>query len=333
MEPNKEEQGLNRQESSQQEADRQEIKLEATGVQETDSEKTEAQEKESKEGILHYYTAIGAAAAVLTIVIIIFWQISGKTISETLGESENEKKTENSANKEEENATDDAILAVIEESLDEPVRIVSEAAIAANEKREQLLAEAAAAEEEARRQAEEEAAKAEAEARAQAEAEKAAQEQAQAEVAANAAQSGSESYAPTPTQPVQSTDSSAYVDEVIRLVNVERANAGLPPLKKNGSVCQAANTRAGETAVSFSHTRPDGRSCFTILEERGISYTSCGENIAAGYRTPEEVVRGWMNSPGHRANILNEGFEEIGVGVAEVNGTIYWVQLFIRVNW
>lgn len=320
MEPNKE-QEVNRQESNQQEITGQEI----------NSEEAESQEKESKEGLMRYYTAIGAAVVVLLIAIIIIWQASGKTISETLGEPENEKKTENSAKKEEENATGDAILAFMEESMGEPVRIVSETAIAANEKREQLLAEQAAAEEEARRKAEEEAAKAEA--RAQAEAEKAAQEQAQAETAAGVAQSGSEAYVPMSTQPAQSTDSSAYVDEVIRLVNVERANAGLSPLAKNGSICQAAGTRAGETAVSFSHTRPDGRDCFTILEEMGIFYTSCGENIAAGHRTPEEVVQGWMNSPGHRANILNERFEEIGVGVAEVNGTLYWVQLFIRVNW
>ena len=329
----KEEQEVNSQESNQHE-----IKSQEADGQEINPEEAETQEKEAKDGIMRYYVPIGAAVVVFLIAIIFIWQAGGKTISETLGESEKEKKTENSVEKEEEKATDDAVLAVIEETLGEPVRVVSEAAIAANTRREQLLAEAAAAEEEARKKAEEEAARAEAEAKAKkkAEAEKAAQEQAAASADSSSGsteQSGSDAYVPAPTQPAQSTSFSGYVDEVIRLVNIERANAGLAPLAKNGSVCQAAGTRAGETAVSFSHTRPDGRSCFTILEEMGIFYTSCGENIAAGYRTPEEVVRGWMNSPGHRANILDESFEEIGVGVAEVNGTLYWTQLFIRVNW
>ena len=326
MEPNKEKQEMAGQELSRQEASEQEIKL----------EEAEPQEKESKEGIMRYYTAIGAAVVVFLIAVIFIWQAGGKTISETLGDSENEKKTENSVKKEDEKATGEAILALTEELLDEPVRIVSEAAFSASTKREQLLAEANA-EEEARKQAEEEAAKAEAEAKAkaQAEAERAAQEQAAAgnPSSENAEQSASDTNVETPSQFVQSESLSAYVDEVIRLVNIERTNAGLSPLAKNVSVCQAANTRAVEIVTTFAHVRPDGRSCFSILEEMGISYTSCGENIAMGQRTPEEVVQAWMNSPGHRANILNEGFEEIGVGVAEVNGTLYWVQLFRRVNW
>ena len=326
MEPNKEKQEMAGQELSRQEASEQEIKL----------EEAEPQEKESKEGIMRYYTAIGAAVVVFLIAVIFIWQAGGKTISETLGDSENEKKTENSVKKEDEKATGEAILALTEELLDEPVRIVSEAAFSASTKREQLLAEANA-EEEARKQAEEEAAKAEAEAKAkaQAEAERAAQEQAAAgnPSSENAEQSASDTNVETPSQFVQSESLSAYVDEVIRLVNIERTNAGLSPLAKNGSACQAANTRAVEIVSLFDHVRPDGRSCFSILEEMGISYTSCGENIAMGQRTPEEVVQAWMNSPGHRANILNEGFEEIGVGIAEVNGTLYWVQLFIRVNW
>lgn len=328
------------QKSSQQEASGQEINPKKADGQKLNSEQGEVREKEAKDGIMRYYAAIGAAVVVFLIAVIFIWQAGGKTISETLGNSENGKKTENSEKKDEEKATDEAILAVTEELLDEPVRIVSEAAIVANTRREQLLAEAAAAEEEARRQAEEEAAKAEAEAKAKAkaEAEKAARERAQAEASGNSSsgsegQSGSDAYVEVPSQFVQSESLSAYADEVIQLVNIERANAGLSPLAKNVSACQAANIRAVETVTIFEHIRPDGRSCFSVLEETGISYTSCGENIAMGQRTPEEVVRAWMNSPGHRANILQEGFEEIGVGIAEVDGTLYWVQLFIRVNW
>jgi uncharacterized protein YkwD len=88
--------------------------------------------------------------------------------------------------------------------------------------------------------------------------------------------------------------------------------------------------RAEELIQSFSHTRPDGTSCFTAFDEFGVDYRAAGENIAAGQKTPEDVVNSWMNSSGHRANILSENFTAIGVGVAEdVNGTLYWVQMFI----
>ena len=87
--------------------------------------------------------------------------------------------------------------------------------------------------------------------------------------------------------------------------------------------------RAQEIAQSFSHTRPDGSSCFTILEEFGVSYRAAGENIAMGQRTPEEVMDGWMNSSGHRANILNGTFTSIGVGYyVDGAGAAHWVQIF-----
>lgn len=288
---------------------------------------------------------IGAVVIAVLIIFGIMWQASGKTISETWEEPESSKKTENAGKKdkndkgEEETVTDGAIQVVVEESLGEPVKIVSEAAVEAQTKRDELLAQQAAAteaEENARKQAEAEAAeKAKAEAKAQADAEKKAQHAAQTQQSENSApESGGGSQEatdiPSTSKPV---DFNGYVDEVIRLVNVERANAGLAPLAKNGAVCQAAEVRASEIGVSFSHTRPDGRSCFTVFEEFGISYTACGENIALGHQTAEEVVRGWMNSPGHRANILNEDFEEIGVGVCDVNGVLHWAQLFLRVNW
>lgn len=130
---------------------------------------------------------------------------------------------------------------------------------------------------------------------------------------------------------LQSGDSSRYVDEVIRLVNIERANAGLDPLVKSDILCQIAEARASEIKILFSHTRPNGTKCFTILKEYGISYKLCAENIAAGQKTPAKVVEDWMNSPGHRANILDPRVQEIGVGVVYVEDgyhRYYWAQLF-----
>lgn len=124
------------------------------------------------------------------------------------------------------------------------------------------------------------------------------------------------------------TGLSGYASEVLRLVNVERAKAGLGALTTNSTLTAAANKRAQETKQSFSHTRPNGTSCFTVLGEYGISYRTAGENIAYGQKTPQEVVNGWMNSPGHRANILKSSFGKVGIGVYESNGVIYWTQLF-----
>ncbi|MCI8871121.1 MAG: hypothetical protein HFF39_11425 [Lawsonibacter sp.] len=121
-------------------------------------------------------------------------------------------------------------------------------------------------------------------------------------------------------------DPSSYISEVVRLTNAERAKEGLPALAVSEQAMQAAAVRAEELKELFDHTRPDGRRCFTALDEAGVSYRGAGENIASGYRTPAAVVEGWMNSPGHRANIMNQSFTAIGVGYAEGN---QWVQLFI----
>ena len=122
---------------------------------------------------------------------------------------------------------------------------------------------------------------------------------------------------------------SEYAQEVVRLVNIERERAGLAPLTMDATLSAAAQVRAQEIDVSFSHTRPDGTSCFTVLKEFGIGYRACGENIAKGSPSPARVVEGWMNSAGHRANILNENFTTIGVGVhADAAGTLHWAQLF-----
>ncbi len=133
----------------------------------------------------------------------------------------------------------------------------------------------------------------------------------------------------TTTKPETTTNDSSYANQVLQLVNQERAKAGLSALTTNATLTSAANVRAKETVQSFSHTRPNGTSFSTVLKEFNISYRAAGENIAYGQKTPQEVVTGWMNSPGHRANILNANFGKIGIGVHKAsNGTIYWSQLF-----
>lgn len=113
---------------------------------------------------------------------------------------------------------------------------------------------------------------------------------------------------------------------VVELVNQERAKQGLSPLSTMTNLTAAANIRAPELVTLFDHNRPNGTKCYTALSEANVTgYFTAGENIAAGYRTPEAVMNGWMNSPGHRANILNSSFTHIGVGY--YNG--YWVQMFI----
>lgn len=133
----------------------------------------------------------------------------------------------------------------------------------------------------------------------------------------------------TPPAIVQPSTVSAYAQEVARLVNIERAAAGLAPLRLDETLCAAAQRRAEEIDISFSHTRPNGSSSFSVLKEFGFTYRAVGENIAKGSPTPQRVVDGWMNSAGHRANILHERFTTLGVGVYEdAAGTMHWVQIF-----
>lgn len=133
----------------------------------------------------------------------------------------------------------------------------------------------------------------------------------------------------TPDAPEESGGVQEAAEAVAALVNAARRDAGLSELELDADLCAAAQARAQEIAQSFSHTRPDGSSCFTILEEFGISYRAAGESIAMGQRTPEEVMDGWMNSSGHRANILNGTFPSIGVGYyVDGAGAAHWVQIF-----
>ena len=130
--------------------------------------------------------------------------------------------------------------------------------------------------------------------------------------------------------PDNETEADASIQRIVDLVNEERAKEGLAPLTLHSSATAAAAVRAKEIKTSFSHTRPDGRNFNTALNEQGVSYRGAGENIAYGQRTPEEVMTGWMNSSGHRANIMNGSYTSIGVGhYVDANGVSYWTQLFL----
>lgn len=117
--------------------------------------------------------------------------------------------------------------------------------------------------------------------------------------------------------------------KILALVNSERAAAGLPPFEINPVLDRIADIRSKELLESFSHIRPDGRSFESIFYDFNTRYSSCGENIAKGYRSAEDVMAGWMNSPGHRKNILNPKFKYIGVGeISDNSNCLHWVQVF-----
>ena len=121
-----------------------------------------------------------------------------------------------------------------------------------------------------------------------------------------------------------------FAEEVLYYVNIEREEVGLKPLRLSPQLMQAADIRAKELLQRFSHTRPDGTGCFTAVS---TSYRYIGENIAAGQSSPQEVVEAWMNSQGHRENILNPNFDKMGIGyVYSPNSEYrhYWAQLFMN---
>ncbi|WP_182201403.1 CAP domain-containing protein [Paraliobacillus salinarum] len=122
---------------------------------------------------------------------------------------------------------------------------------------------------------------------------------------------------------------SSFQQAVIELTNAERKKQGLSELQMDKELAQAAQMKSEDMEKNnyFSHTSPTYGSPFDMLQNLGIDYTTAAENIAAGQQSPEEVVTGWMNSPGHRKNILNNKVTHIGVGYAS-NGA-YWTQLFI----
>ncbi|PMC37516.1 sporulation protein [Bacillus sp. UMB0899] len=142
---------------------------------------------------------------------------------------------------------------------------------------------------------------------------------------------------PAQQQPAQTEETkeqasyqlSQYEQQVVDLTNQERAKQGLPALKVDLELSKVAREKSLDMQKNnyFSHTSPTYGSPFDMMKQFGISYRAAGENIAKGQRTPQEVVNAWMNSSGHRQNILSKNFTHIGVGyVAEGN---YWTQQFI----
>lgn len=125
-----------------------------------------------------------------------------------------------------------------------------------------------------------------------------------------------------------STGTSSAAQAVLAEVNAARAQNGLSALTLDANMNRAAAVRAAELAQSFSHTRPNGSRGLTALNEAGVSYRTAGENIASGQQSAQAVVSAWMNSSGHRANILSSSFGRMGVGQATIGGRTYWVQLF-----
>ena len=149
-------------------------------------------------------------------------------------------------------------------------------------------------------------------------------------------------------------------DEIVRLVNIERSKNGLAPLTSNWQAARCARIKSQEMIDKnyfshtsptyefvgllpcpsvremidknyFSHTSPTYGSPFKMMESFGLRFSAAAENIAYGQRTAQEVMNSWMNSPGHRANILSKSYTQIGVGVAKKsNGTLYFTQMFLK---
>lgn len=253
-------------------------------------------------------------------------ELSSAELAQIRAEIESEIRAEEAAKKAEEER-------IASEKASEEARKAKEekASEEARKKAEQEASEKASEEAEKKKISleEEEKKKAEAEAKAkakkeaEAKAKKEAEEKAKAEeeAAAKAAEDLNKARAEAMAHP-----SSSAID----IANAARAEAGLSALSYDGVLSSLASVRAAEAAQSFSHTRPDGRSCFTILDENAVAYMTCGENIAAGQTTEEEVMNAWLNSPGHRANILNGAFHKVGLGFYDAGDAYgrYWVTIF-----
>ena len=253
-------------------------------------------------------------------------ELSSAELAQIRAEIESEIRAEEAAKKAEEER-------IASEKASEEARKAKEekASEEARKKAEQEASEKASEEAEKKKISleEEEKKKAEAEAKAkakkeaEAKAKKEAEEKAKAEeeAAAKAAEDLNKARAEAMAHP-----SSSAID----IANAARAEAGLSALSYDGVLSSLASVRAAEAAQSFSHTRPDGRSCFTILDENAVAYMTCGENIAAGQTTEEEVMNAWLNSPGHRANILNGAFHKVGLGYFDAGDAYgrYWVTIF-----
>ena len=146
-----------------------------------------------------------------------------------------------------------------------------------------------------------------------------------------AAPSGSTSSQASSSAQTSAPGYSAFQNEVVRLVNAERAKKGLAALSTDSLLMKTATVKSQDMAKNkyFSHTSPTYGSPFDLMKQYGVSYRTAGENIAMGQTTPAQVMDGWMNSEGHRANILNSAYTRIGVGVAQNSaGQYYWTQHF-----
>ncbi|MDF2948409.1 MAG: putative Calcium-chelating exported protein [Sedimentibacter sp.] len=140
-----------------------------------------------------------------------------------------------------------------------------------------------------------------------------------------------ETKAATTAKTVSPTANVSFEEKVAQLVNIEREKNGLQPLTFDSSISNVARTKSKDMADNnyFAHQSPTYGSAGDMLSNFGIKWSAWGENIASGQDTPEEVVNAWMNSEGHRANILSQNFGKIGVGyVTNTSGTPYWTQLF-----
>ncbi len=131
---------------------------------------------------------------------------------------------------------------------------------------------------------------------------------------------------------VKQSAAEKYAKQIQDLVNEEREKAGQEELELSSRLTEAACVRAKELATKYSHIRPDGRDCFTVLTDKDIVYSSVGENIAAGQTSPNQVMKDWMNSEEHRENILSSAYTAMGVGYYKDPDThqAYWVQIFAR---
>ncbi|MFI8952112.1 CAP domain-containing protein [Streptomyces sp. NPDC053750] len=132
----------------------------------------------------------------------------------------------------------------------------------------------------------------------------------------------------SPSTPAATAPASGDVAKVVELVNAERGKAGCSPVTVNAALTKAAQAHSEDMAATgtMSHSGSNGSSPEDRISNAGYNWSTYGENVAYGYETPEKVMAGWMSSPGHRENILNCEFKEIGVGLAQPGS--YWTQDF-----
>lgn len=138
---------------------------------------------------------------------------------------------------------------------------------------------------------------------------------------------------PEPETPAPDQTFSEMQTQILNIVNKERAAQGLSALKLDEKLSKVATAKSQDMADLgyFSHTSPTYGSPFDMMKQFGVSYSTAGENIAKGQTTAEQVMRDWMNSEGHRANILNKNFEKLGVGIVkDASGRVIWTQMFIK---